>query len=162
MSLTAKGKEFTKWHIRLLKFLRKAITDTNVWLLRRSNGRLGNSFLGVPVLLLTTIGRKSGKTRTHPLYYLQDSQRIILVASNAGTESDPAWLLNIRVNPEVTIQMNGGERKMTARVASAVEKEVLWPKLTALFGKWQMMEERSARTFPVVILDPPDERSLDG
>jgi hypothetical protein len=89
------SRTFTSWHIRLLKFLRKLITDGNVWILRVTKGKLGNSFLGVPVLLLTTVGRKSGPKRTQPLYYLEDGERVILVASNAGTERDPAWLLNL-------------------------------------------------------------------
>jgi len=93
------SRQFTSWHIRLLKFLRKLITDGNVWLLRVSKGKIGNSFLGVPVLLLTTTGRKSGMPRTQPLYYLIEGERVILVASNAGTESDPAWLLNLEARP---------------------------------------------------------------
>jgi hypothetical protein len=64
------SKPFTRWHVALLKFLRKIITLTNIGLLKISRGRLGNSFLGVPVLLLTTTGRKSGQPRTQPLYYL--------------------------------------------------------------------------------------------
>ena len=149
-------RQFTRWHIQLLKFLRKLITDGNVWLLKVSSGRLGNSFLGVPVLLLTTTGRKSGRQRTHPLYYLEDRERVILVASNAGTESDPAWLLNLRANPRVVVDIQGEEIHMQGRVASAEEKSTLWPGLIALFPKWQMMEDRSQRRFKVVILDKCD------
>lgn len=117
------SNQFTSWHIQLLKFLRKLITDGNVWLLRITKGRLGNSFLGVPVLLLTTVGRKSGQNRTQPLYYLEDGERVLLVASNAGTESDPTWLLNMQANPVVSIDNNGRENKVSERVASAEEKK---------------------------------------
>lgn len=147
-------RQFTSWHIRLLKFLRKLITDGNVWLLRISKGKIGNSFLGVPVLLMTTVGRKSGIERTQPLYYLEDGGRVILVASNAGTESDPAWLLNMQAKPNVLVNINGLENRMSGHVATAEEKSELWPKLTAMFPKWQMMEDRSERSFKVAILEP--------
>jgi len=147
-------RQFTSWHIRLLKFLRKLITDGNVWLLRISKGKIGNSFLGVPVLLMTTVGRKSGIERTQPLYYLEDGGRVILVASNAGTESDPAWLLNMQAKPNVLVNINGLENRMSGHVATAEEKSELWPKLTAMFPKWQMMEDRSERSFKVAILKP--------
>lgn len=152
-------RQFTSWHIRLLKFLRKLITDGNVWLLKISKGKIGNSFLGVPVLLMTTTGRKSGQPRTHPLYYLRNGERVILVASNAGTESDPAWLLNMLADPGVTVDVGGVQRKMLGRVATAEEKTELWPELTSLFPSWQMMEDRSARSFKVVILEPEKQQS---
>ena len=153
----AQDHQFTRWHIHLLKFLRKLITDGNVWLITVSKGRLGNSFLGVPVLLLTTTGRKSGGQRTQPLYYLVDQHRVILVASNAGTENDPSWLLNLQANPDVLVDIQGEEISMQGRVASAEEKSALWPRLTALFPKWQMMEDRSQRSFKVVILNRRDK-----
>ncbi len=149
-------RQFTRWHEALLKFLRRLITSTNIWLLKASQGRLGNSFLGVPVLLLTTTGRKSGQQRTQPLYYLESKDQIVLVASNAGTARDPAWLLNIQAQANVTVEVRGQIRRMTAHVASAEEKAAFWPQLTAMFPKWQMMEDRSKRSFKVVILDPLD------
>jgi len=79
------------------------------------------------------------------------------VASNAGTERDPAWLLNMQANPQVTVNMNGLDIKMSGRVATAQEKSELWPILTAMFPKWQMMEDRSQRSFKVVILEPMQE-----
>jgi deazaflavin-dependent oxidoreductase (nitroreductase family) len=147
-------KQFTRWHETLLKFLRRLITSSNVWLLKVSKGRLGNNFLGVPVLLLTTTGRKSGQQRTQPLYYLESGDQIVLVASNAGTATDPAWMLNIQANPTVSVDVRGQDRRMKARVASAEEKAELWPQLTGMFPKWQMMEDRSKRSFKVVVLDP--------
>ena len=149
-----KIKQFTPWQEALLKFLRGLITSANVWLLKISKGRLGNSFLGVPVLLITTIGRKSGQPRTQPLYFLGVKDQIVLVASNAGTPTDPAWLLNIQANPEVSVDVRGKIRQMRGHVASAEEKARFWPQLTTLFPKWQMMEDRSQRSFKIVVLDP--------
>jgi deazaflavin-dependent oxidoreductase (nitroreductase family) len=152
-------RQFTSWHLRLLKFLRKLITDGNVWVLKVSKGKIGNSFLGVPVLLLTTTGRKSGQLRTQPLYYLTEGERVILVASNAGTESDPAWLLNLQADPRVTIAVEYSKSRMNGRVASEREKAQLWPELTSMFPKWQMMEDRSMRSFKVVILEPLEQQA---
>ncbi|CAG0937533.1 Deazaflavin-dependent nitroreductase [Thermoflexales bacterium] len=147
------SQPFTRWHVVLLKFLRKLITTTNIGLLRISRGRLGNSFLGVPVLLLTTTGRKSGQPRTQPLYFLESDSQLILVASNAGTAQDPSWLLNLCAQPIVTVNVRGQTRQMKGHVASPEEKAVLWPQLTQLFPQWQMMEDRSGRAFKVVVLE---------
>ncbi len=149
--------QFTQWHVGLLKVLRKLIREGNVWLLQISKGRLGNSFLGVPVLVMTSTGRKSGLPRLQPLYYLEDGERVLLVASNAGTTTDPAWLHNVRAIPEVSVNIRGQDRAMTAHVATAEEKAELWPKMTRMFAKWQMMEDRSERSFPVVVLDRLNE-----
>ena len=152
--------QFTVWHEALLKFLRRTITTGNVFLLKISGGRWGNAFLGVPVLLLTTVGRKSGKLRTRPLYYLElDDGRYVLVASNAGTTTDPAWLLNLSANPQVQVEVRGHKHSMLAHIASDEEKSVLWPLLLNLFPTWQMMEERSVRKFKIVILEPQDDNA---
>ncbi len=151
---TPTAPKFTRWHILLLKFLKWLITTANIGLIRISKGRLGASFLGVPVLLLTTRGRKTGEPRTLPLYYMTDGERVVMVASNAGTSSDPAWLLNLRATPAVDVTIGDKSRAMLAHEASPEEKDVLWPRLVQLFPKWQMMEDRSLRRFPVVVLEP--------
>ena len=139
------SRTFTRaGHIRLLNF-RNLITEGNVWVLKVSYGKSGNSFLGVPVLLLTTVGRKSGQNRTQPLYYLEDGERVFLVASNAGTERDPAWFLNLQAIPQVIVNFYGSEMKMLGTAASAEEKSELWRSLTALFPKWQMMADVGAQ-----------------
>ena len=113
---TTPSPKFNRWHILLLKFLKWLITTANIGLIKVSKGRLGASFLGVPVLLLTSLGRKSGEPRTLPLYYMADGERVVLVASNAGTASDPAWLLNLRANPAVQVKIGEHSRAMLAQV----------------------------------------------
>ena len=81
----------------------------------------------------------------------------MLVASNAGTPTDPAWLLNIQANPEVSVDVRGKIRQMRGHVASPEEKARFWSQLTTLFPKWQMMEDRSQRSFKIVVLDPMDQ-----
>lgn len=137
------------------EFLKKAITRSNVWLLKASRGRLGNSFLGRPVLLMTTTGHKSGRLRTQPLFYVEDQGRnvLLLVASNGGSPNDPLWLKNIRTHPEVRVSRKGQETLMKAHIASSEEKALLWPKMIAAFPYWQEVSDRSQRSFPVVILE---------
>lgn len=147
-------RKFTRRQEERLKVTRNLITEINVWLLRVSKGRLGNSFLGVSVLLLTTVGRRSGDLRTMPIFFMDDGARYVLVASNAGNSKDPSWLLNIRANPTVTVELKGVRSSMTARLASDTERSELWPKLIAMFPKWKMMAEHSAREFPLVLLEP--------
>lgn len=135
---------------------KKLITRSNVWLLRLSGGRLGNSFLGRPVLLMTTIGRQSGKLRTQPLFYVEDGANILLVASNGGSPEDPLWVRNIQVHPEVKISRKGVAQTMRAHIADAAEKAERWPQMTAAFPYWQEISDRSQRDFPVVILEPAE------
>lgn len=134
---------------------KKFITRANVWLLRLSGGRLGNSFLGRPVLLMTTVGRKTGKPRTQPLFYVEDGARLLLVASNGGSPEDPVWVRNIQAHPQVSICRRGVEQNLQARLAGPDEKAILWPKMTAAFPYWQEVSDRSHREFPVVILEAP-------
>lgn len=144
----------TRSQERRFALAKKLITRSNVWLLRASKGRLGNSFLGRPVLLLTTIGRKTGLPRTQPLFYVEDGARLMLVGSNGGSPEDPIWVLNAQAHPRVKVSRNGVERAMHFRIADAAEKAKLWPELTAVFPYWQEVADRSHRVFPVVILEP--------
>ena len=139
---------------RFMILLKVLITRVNLWLLIRSKGRLGNSFLGKPVLLLHTIGHKSGQPRMTPLFYLADGDRIILVASNAGTVKDPAWFGNIKVNPEVSMQIRGRYREMRGHPASEQEFEHYWPRVVEMFPTWGEIQEMSLRKFPIAVFEP--------
>src|SRR3712207_1826103 len=72
-------------------------------LYRASGGKWGRTFFGSPILLLTTTGRKTGRSRTWPLTYLPDADRLIVIASNGGQPNHPAWYLNLRANPHVSV-----------------------------------------------------------
>jgi deazaflavin-dependent oxidoreductase (nitroreductase family) len=139
---------------RFMKLLKVLITRVNLWLLIRSKGRLGNSFLGKPVLLLHTVGHKSGQQRMTPLFYLAEGDRIILVASNAGTVKDPAWFGNIKVNPEVSMQIRGQYREMRGHSASEQEFEYYWPRVVEMFPTWGEIQEMSLRKFPIAVFEP--------
>lgn len=151
---TRRNQQYTPGQERRLKLSRDLITKGNIWLLRLSGGRLGNSFMGRPVILLKTIGRKSGKPRLQPVFYLRDGERVVLVASNAGSSHDPAWLMNARANPHVSISDHGKVQQMILRVASDEEETVLWPKLLEVFPNWQDGLDCCRRKIPVIVLDP--------
>jgi deazaflavin-dependent oxidoreductase (nitroreductase family) len=151
---TGAHEQFSPSQKARLKFLRGLLTKLHIGLFRLSGGRLGNAFMGMPVLLLTTVGRKTGQPRTLPLFYMQDGQRILLVGSNGGAPSDPVWLLNGLAHPQVSIRQAGTRRDMIFRLAMTEEKARYWPQLTELFPKWQRIEERTGRKLSVALLEP--------
>lgn len=144
---------FTSFERVRFKYGRKLVTAANIWVLRLSRGRLGNSFLGKPLILLTTIGHKSGLPRSIPIYYVMDGERCLLVGTNGGSPEDPFWLRNARVNPRVTIERLGQRREMILRIATEEEKVGYWPMLTEHFPPWQEVADRSGRNIPVIILE---------
>src|SRR2546423_15666262 len=81
-----------------------------------SDGRVGHRMMGVPTLLLRTVGRRSGTTRTNALVYARDGGAYLVVASNGGADKAPSWLHNVRANPDVEVQIGRECRKATARV----------------------------------------------
>jgi deazaflavin-dependent oxidoreductase (nitroreductase family) len=108
-----------------------------------------------PTVLLTTIGRKSGKEFTTPVNCMQDGDNYYVVASLAGYDEFPHWYLNLEKSPRVWIQVKGKKVPATARRLSREEKAPLWPRLLAecqpLWAYFQMFTERE---FPVVLITP--------
>ncbi len=120
-----------------------------------SGGRLGGRGAGMPVVELTTVGRKSGKRRVTMLTSpLQDGDDVVVVASYGGDDRHPAWFLNLRDHPDVELTMHGTKRRVRARIASADEKETLWPRIVAHAPGYGKYQERTTRDIPVVVLEP--------
>ena len=133
----------------------RVVTGFHKAVFRASNGRLANRGYGMPVLQLTTTGRKSGKRRTTMLTSpVQDGDRMVLVASNGGDDRHTNWYLNLRDDPNVEITMDGRTRPMRARVASADEKAGLWPRVVAAHRGYAQYQTRTNRDIPLVILEP--------
>jgi deazaflavin-dependent oxidoreductase (nitroreductase family) len=114
-------------------------------------GRMG---FGLPVLLLETTGRRTGRVRTSSACYLRDGERIVIIASRAGNPKDPAWLLNLRADPQATIQIRGRRIPVTAREARGQERERLWRAMSARYPGYERYRRRTYRTIPVVVLEP--------
>jgi deazaflavin-dependent oxidoreductase (nitroreductase family) len=122
-------------------------------LYRVSGGRAGGSFGKAPVLLLTTTGRRSGKRRTAPLLYLEDGERLVVVASKGGDPRNPAWFANLGANPDVEVELGRRRERRRARVASAAERAELWPRLVELYPSYGEYQGKTSREIPVVLLE---------
>lgn len=129
----------------------------HVWLYRHTGGRIGHYIPGVPgkMLLLDHVGAKSGTKRTSPLLYVRDGENVFIVASKGGFPKHPAWFHNLKANPETTVQIGGERRAVRARVATAQERERLWPMAVKAYRGYRGYQARSkGREIPLVILEP--------
>ena len=120
-----------------------------------TNGRVFGKLMGMPALMLTTTGRKSGKKRQSMLTSpVQDGEDVVIVASWGGDDRHPKWYLNLQSNPDVEIVMGGRKRGMRARVATPDEKAELWPRVVATYKGYGQYQTRTDREIPLVILSP--------
>jgi deazaflavin-dependent oxidoreductase (nitroreductase family) len=117
-------------------------------------GKVGHDWNDTQVLILHTTGRKSGMTRKLPLIYGRSGEDYLVVASNGGASTHPAWYLNLEANPEATIQVWGDLATVTARTASAEDKARLWPLMTAQWPEYDKYQAQTERDIPLVILTP--------
>ncbi len=124
--------------------------------LKVSFGKLGWQGYGMPVLELTTTGRKSGQPRAVMLTSpLQEGETIVVVASRGGDDHHPAWFLNVREHPEVEVVFQGQPaRKMVARVADDDERARLWPRVVADHRNYAGYQTKTDRQIPLVLLEP--------
>jgi deazaflavin-dependent oxidoreductase (nitroreductase family) len=125
-----------------------------------SGGLIGGRIFWIRVLLLTHVGRKTGRTRLTPLLYIEDGDRWIVVASNAGDERYPAWWYNLQNRSETQIQV--GRQRIDVRWRQATPDECfdLWPKLVESYRYFPDYQERSKREIPVVILERAAETAM--
>ena len=148
-------KPYTAAQERLGSVVIRLMSSANVWLYRLTGGWVGGRFLGgAPVLLLTTLGRRSGEPRTAPLLYLEDGRDLVVVASKGGMSQHPLWYRNLEVHPEVEVELGAERRHMTARTADRDERARLWPRLVAMYTNYDAYQSRTTREIPVVILSP--------
>jgi deazaflavin-dependent oxidoreductase (nitroreductase family) len=130
-------------------------TSVHEAVLRASRGRLLGRVGGMPVLILATTGRRSGRRRTTVLTApVRDGDRVVLVASYGGARRHPAWFLNLAERPDVQVTIDGRTRAMRARVASEAERATLWPQVVAAYRGYAGYQRRTRRRIPVVILEP--------
>ena len=136
----------------------KAMNAGHRLILAVTFGRLGWTAGKMPVLELTTTGRKTGRKHavllTSPI---QEGSTLVVVASKGGDDQPPAWLLNLISNPEVEVALRGkNPTQMTARVAGTEERARLWPQVTAAYRTYADYQTRTDRQIPLVLLDPVD------
>lgn len=146
----------SKATIPIIKWMSRA----NVAVYRATGGRLGGKWRvgsafpwGIPVCLVTTTGRKTGQPRTAPLLFLEDGDKVVLVASQGGHAKHPLWFSNIQANPEVTVQIESRVRTMRARVATDAERAEYWPRLVAMYPDFDNYQSWTDRVIPVVVCE---------
>ena len=121
-------------------------------LYRASGGKLGKTFFGTPVLLLTTTGRRTGRPRTWPLTYLSEGENLIVIASNGGQPNHPAWYLNLWAKPRVSVQLGQRNYKMIAQIPEGDERARLWSRVVEEYPAYAEYQRKTDRQIPVVVL----------
>jgi deazaflavin-dependent oxidoreductase (nitroreductase family) len=132
----------------------KLANSVHVGLYRISRGKIANEIANLPLLLLTTHGRKSGKMHTHPVVYIRDGEDYLVSASAGGMPFNPAWYYNLKDDPNVKIQI--GSQPMTAHavVANGDERSRLYDKFKAASPNFEKYEKSTSRLIPVIRLTP--------
>jgi len=118
-----------------------------------TDGTDGHIMNGVPCLLITTRGHKSGKLRRTPIVYGQDGDRFVVIASRGGSDRHPAWFVNLQADPEAEIQVLADHHLVRARVAEAEERTALWERMVAVFADFEDYQKKTSREIPVVVLE---------
>jgi deazaflavin-dependent oxidoreductase (nitroreductase family) len=108
----------------------------------------------VPTLLLTTVGRKSGRALTLPLIFGRAGEAYVVVASKGGAPAHPAWYLNLQASPEVGVQVKADKFTARAHTADAAERAKLWPMMVEIYGPYAQYQTKTDRQIPVVVLTP--------
>jgi deazaflavin-dependent oxidoreductase (nitroreductase family) len=128
--------------------------DAHVEAYRKTDGAEGYDWQGgSKIILLTTIGHRSGEERTVPLIFGKHDDDYLIVASKGGADDPPAWYVNLEANPEVTVQDRADVFKAIARTANDEEKETLWPIMTQEWPAYDEYQTKTDRPIPVVILE---------
>jgi deazaflavin-dependent oxidoreductase (nitroreductase family) len=120
---------------------------------RANQGKVGGQMAGMPLLLLTTTGNKTGRTLTKPLAYSKDGDRIFVIASFAGSPHNPAWFVNLEANPTVTIEVGAERFQARARITSGEERERLFKLQADKMGIFYDYQKKTTRQIPVVVFE---------
>lgn len=122
----------------------------------QSDGAEGSELAGAPVVIVTTVGNKSGKLRKTPLMRVEHAGSYAVVASQGGAPTHPVWYRNIKANPQVELRDMAQVGDFTAREVGGVERELWWERAAAVFPDYRDYQEKTERTIPVLVLEPRD------
>lgn len=136
----------------------KAVFQAHTQLYEVSDGRigawLGPGSLGMPALLLSVTGRKSGRTRITALVYFEDGGNYVVVGSDGAARRDPQWWKNLQENPQATVRVRRNEFSARASLATGSERERLWQIAIGINPMWAKYQTQTERILPVVVLKP--------
>ncbi|MED7929734.1 nitroreductase family deazaflavin-dependent oxidoreductase [Nonomuraea sp. LP-02] len=121
---------------------------------RANEGRVGGPFEGSPLLLLTTTGARSGRQVTTPVMYLPDGERYVIIASNAGADTHPAWYHNLRAHPVATVEVGTDTFQAKAVPVEGEERDQLYARMVAVAPGFADYERKTSRRIPVLALNP--------
>lgn len=138
-----------RWFFKLVRTAHAAI-------FRLTGGRVGASIAGMPMLLLTTKGRRSSRVHNVPLGYLMEQDSFVVIGSYRGSPKHPAWYLNLLSNPQAMAQVGNRKIAVVAKTADGEDKEELWNRLVAKTPIYKRFQDRTSRQIPMVYLTPVD------
>jgi deazaflavin-dependent oxidoreductase (nitroreductase family) len=125
------------------------------WIYEKTDGRVGASLAGRPMLLLRTVGRRTGEPRTSALLYVHEGDDYAVIASKGGAPKNPGWYHNLVNDPDVEIQVGRERIPVHARIAEGEERTRLWSLANGVNkGQYDAYQARTDRNIPVVVLKP--------
>jgi len=124
------------------------------WMYEASDGRVGAKSSQGPMLVLSTVGRRTGQPRSTPLMYMRDGEDFVVVASNGGRPQPPAWYLNLQVEPKATVRDGRRTLGVVAETPGPEEREALWRRLHEFYAGWSHYQTLTDRELPVIRLRP--------
>jgi F420H(2)-dependent quinone reductase len=138
----------------LSKYAFKIANSLHVALYRLSSGKFANTIANLPILLITTAGRKSGRPHTNPVVYIKEGQDYLVSASVGGMDWHPGWYFNLKTRPEAKIQVGGKILKVKATITDGEERTRLYEKFKAASSNFVKYEKGTSRVIPVIRLTP--------
>ena len=155
MSRTAQIAERSNWVVVRHPRAQRAWSRLHARLYRLTGGRfLPRWFHGAPVMLLETLGRRSGRPRSNPVLYLENGHDLVVLAANAGADRTPAWWLNLRAAGEGTAIVGGERRRIRPRLLTGAERERRWTEFVEMYPQAHHYTRFTDRPLPLVALEP--------
>jgi len=124
----------------------------NIAEFRRNHGKVGGYFEGAPLLLLNTIGRRSGKIHVTPVMYLKDGERLLVFASKGGADTHPDWYFNLKAHSDFKIEIGDETVDVHAEEVTGSERDTLYNRQVALYPRFGEYQQKTKRIIPVVVL----------
>lgn len=124
-----------------------------------SDGARANTMQGLPIVVVTSIGAKSGNIRKTPLMRVEHGGKYLAVASKGGAPENPLWYYNLKANPRVVVQDGAARTEMTARELAGPERDEWWARAVEAFGNYAVYQTKTDRLIPILLLEPADRRA---
>jgi deazaflavin-dependent oxidoreductase (nitroreductase family) len=134
----------------------------NIEEFRANHGRVGGQFEGAPLLILHTVGARSGEPRTNIMMYLADGDRYLVFASKAGADTNPAWYFNMRANPRVRVEVDDDAFDADATELMGAERDEKYAEQARRYPGFAGYQQKTTRVIPVVALSRVPESGFDG